>query len=170
MYIVEETDLRFKIKPSTIPNAGHGCFAITDLKKGDYLEVIGVYVPVNGVAGICTNYANRYKFMGSEKKDMHIVPMGFAGMVNHTEDKALQNVELEFVRGLSKRNQNAGQVIYRFLRDIKAGEELLGHYGEEKEKEIRWFADRAEYHKQEGELWDEFLSLNLYNLGLLRGK
>jgi hypothetical protein len=33
--------------------------------------------------------------------------------------------------------------------------------------EIRWLAERTEYHEKEGSLWDEFLAMNYYNLGLL---
>jgi SET domain-containing protein len=167
MNYVEETDLRFSLAPSTIPNAGLGCFAKEDLKKGDHIEVIGVYVKKGGPADRCTSYASRYKFSGNDKQDTHIVPMGYAGMINHTQDSSKQNVKLEFVRGLATRSKDSGQVVYRFLRDIKAGEELLGHYGEDKDKEIRWLSERAEYHDKEGALWQEFLSLNLYNLGLL---
>lgn len=167
MHIVEETDLRFTTAPSTIPQAGMGCFATVDLKKGDHLEIIGVYVRRDGPANRCTAYANRYKFAGNDKQEMFIVPMGYGGMVNHTNDKQQQNVRLEFIRGLSKRSQDAGQVVYTFIRDIKAGEELLGYYGDDKEKEIRWLSERTEYHDKEGSLWEEFLGMNFYNLGLL---
>ena len=44
MIFVEETDTRFYIKESTLRNAGYGCFTNTLLKKGDWLEIIGVYV------------------------------------------------------------------------------------------------------------------------------
>jgi len=167
MHIVEETDTRFGLMPSSIPNAGMGCFAMEDLKKGDHIEVIGVYVKRGGPADKCTAYASRYKFSGNNKQEMHIVPMGYAGMINHTDDKKLQNVELEYVPGLSKRSSDAGQVIYRFVRDIKSGEELLGYYGDDKNKEIKWLTDRSSYHDEKGNLWKEFLALDLYNLGLL---
>ena len=167
MHIVEEKDLRFKLAPSTIPNAGMGCFATVDLKKGDYIEVIGAYVKRGSPSDHCTNYANRYKFSGNNHQDMYIVPMGYGGMINHTEDKTQQNVTLEFVPGLARRSQDSGQVIYRFDRDIPAGEELLGYYGDDKSKEIRWLSERTNYHDTKGNLWDEFLALNLYNLGLL---
>ena len=167
MHIIEETDKRFELMASSIPNAGMGCFATEDLKKGDHIEVIGVYVKRGGPADKCTGYASRYKFSGNNKQDTHIVPMGYAGMINHTNDKKLQNVALEYVPGLAKRSSDAGQVIYRFIRNIKAGEELLGYYGDEKDKEIKWLADRSSYHDEKGNLWKEFLDLNLYNLGLL---
>ncbi len=167
MNYVEETDMRFTLKTSTIPNAGLGCFASIDLKKGDYIEVIGVYVKKGGPADHCTSYASRYKFSGNDNQDTHIVPMGYAGMINHAIDPNQRNVELELAKGLAKRSQHAGQVIYRFLRDIQAGEELLGYYGDDKGKEIKWLAERSAYHDKEGALWQEFLSFDLYNLGLL---
>lgn len=167
MHIVEETDLRFALMPSTIPNAGMGCFANMNLKSGDHIEVIGVYVKRGSPADKCTGYANRYKFSGNDDQNMYIVPMGYAGMINHTTDTVQQNVRLEFVRGLSKRSNDAGQVIYRFTRDIQAGEELLGYYGDDKNKEIQWLSEKSEYYDKEGVLWNEFLSMNFYNLGLL---
>lgn len=167
MHIVEETDLRFGLLASTMPDAGTGCFAKVDLKKDDWIEVIGVYVKRGGPADKCTHYAARYKFAGNDNQDMYIVPMGYAGMINHTDDESLQNVKLEFCRGLAKKSQDAGQVIYRFQRDIKAGEELLGFYGEDKDKEIQWLKERTAYHNKEGTLWSEFCEKNFYNLGLL---
>jgi hypothetical protein len=167
MNFVEETDLRFALMPSTIENAGMGCFAAVDLKKGDYIEVIGVYVKKGGIADKCTAYATRYKFNGHDNQEANIVPMGYGGMINHTPDTAKQNVKLEFARGLARRSNDAGQVIYRFTRDIPAGEELLGYYGDHKEAELQWMNKGASYHDREGGAWKEFIELDYYNLGLL---
>jgi hypothetical protein len=136
MNFVEETDTRFYIQESTLPNAGYGCFANTFLKAGDWLEIIGVYVKTGGIADQCTHYAKRYKFAGSPKQNAKIVPMGYGGIVNHTENPTLQNCRLEFAAGLNRRSQDSGQVIYRFIRDIAPGEELIGNYGPDIGEEI----------------------------------
>lgn len=67
MYVVEETDYRFCIKTSTLPNAGLGCFAKEKIAKGECLEIIGVLVRCQSPADRCTHYANRYKFAPKEK-------------------------------------------------------------------------------------------------------
>jgi hypothetical protein len=165
---VDETDTRFCIKTSTLPNAGLGCFAKVPMKKGDWLEVIGVYVRAGSPADHCTHYANRYKFAGSDKQDAYIVPMGYGGMVNHTDDKTLQNCELRIVKNLSKRSQHCGQVVYLAIKDIGEGEELLGNYGELVGKEIEWATKKAETIDKHEEDWKTFLSYDLYNLGMLQ--
>jgi len=129
MNFIEETDTRFYLKESTIPNAGWGCFANTFLKRGDWLEIIGVYVKVGSWSDKCTHYAKRYKFAGSPKRNAKIVPMGFGGMVNHSDDANLQNCALEYNAGLGKRSEHTGQVVYRFIKDIFPDEELIGNYG-----------------------------------------
>lgn len=167
MIFLEETDVRFDLLPSTMPNAGLGCFANKDLKKDDHVEIIGVYVKRGSTADKCTAYANRYKFSGDDDQETYIVPMGYGGMINHTDDKSKQNVWLEFVPGLAKRSQHCGQVIYRFMRNIKAGEELLGYYGVQKDKEIKWFNDRSDYNDKNGSSWNTFTKMNFYDLKVL---
>ena len=168
MYIVDETDTRFCIRTSSLPNAGLGCFALEKIPKGDYLEVIGVLVRCNSPADHCTHYANRYKFAPREKYTAYIVPMGYGGMVNHTDDAALQNVELRWVKNMPKRSQHAGEIVYMAIRDIEPDEELLGNYGEAVGKEVRWYQDNSQIFAQGQDVWQSFLELDLYNLGILR--
>src|ERR1035438_10007846 len=125
MIILEETDTRFYIDKSTVPLAGYGCFAKVLIKQGDFLEIIGVQVKTDSIADNCTFYAKRYKFMSSSGKDYKIVPMGFGGMVNHTDDKVIRNVQLVCILVTSKKTK---EVVYQALRDIEPGEELLGYY------------------------------------------
>lgn len=128
MYIVEETDNRFEIKKSTIDTAGWGCFAKELIKKGDFLEIIGIIVKPGSLSDQCTHYAKRYKFAASERQDAKIVPMGFGGIVNHTNDEEKQNVFLTYLpRNRSKRSVHSTQAVHMALRDIQAGEELLGN-------------------------------------------
>lgn len=164
MNFIEEEDNRFFIKESTIPNAGLGCFAKENLKKGDWLEVIGAYVKKGSAADICTHYAKRYKFAGNPNLDAKIVPFGYAGLVNHSDDLKLQNCQLIFDKKRLKRNQNAGQVFYLFIRDIAEGEELIGNYGPDVGGEIEKISKNANYLTSQQETVEEFLSYNLYNL------
>lgn len=168
MYLVEETDDRFYVKDSTIPNAGLGCFAKERIQAGDCLEVIGVYVKCKSPADICTAYANRYKFAARENFTYYIVPLGWGGMVNHTDDKTRQNVELRWKKGRSKKSQHSGDVVYVALRDIEADEELLGHYGEAIAMEIKWAAENAAAFAQMEKEWEAFLAWDLYNMALLK--
>lgn len=164
MIFLEETDIRFYIKESLILNAGWGCFANIFLKEGDWLEIIGVYVRTGGLADQCTHYAKRYKFAGSPKKNAKIVPMGFGGMVNHSDDPNLQNCRLEYVAGLNRRSEHSGQVIYRFIRDILSDEELVGNYGPEIGEEIQKFNANIEFVGDNKIEIERFLKFNLYDM------
>lgn len=168
MYTVEETDERFNIGPSTQPNAGDGLFAKELIKKGDFLEVIGVMVKCGSSADICTAYANSYKFAAAEKPTNYIVPLGYAGIVNHTSDRAVQNVALSYSKSRSKRSIHAGQVVYEAIRDIQPGEELLGYYGDGLEGVLKWAEEKSSVVDQNKVEWDKFLAHNLYDLGILK--
>jgi hypothetical protein len=158
MILVEEKDNRFYIKESKIPNAGLGVFANEDIKKDSFLEIIGVMVDVNSISDHCTSYAKNYKFAANfaDKYDRHIVPMGFGGIVNHTEDQNLQNVELRYIKHSSS-NAAAGSAVYYFIKNVKKDEEILGNYGQ-----------LFELKMNEDKYWQMFLDLELYNLKQLR--
>lgn len=163
MITVEEIDTRFYIEQSTLPHAGYGCFAKVALKKGDWLEIIGVQVKTSGIADDCTHYAKRYKFLASNK-DYKIVPFGYGGMVNHTDDKNKQNVEL--VR-LTIPKKSKPKVVYQALRAIEPGEELLGYYGDQINAEIGKIVANLSFVKQHQTDWQKFLSHDLYHLKCL---
>lgn len=164
MIFVEETDERFYIAPSTIPNAGYGCFAKTHIRKGDWLEIIGVYVKAGGLADQCTEYAKRYKFAGGSQLNAKIVPMGFGGMVNHSDDLKIRNCELVFDKGISKRSQHAGQVFYKFIRDVMPDEEVVGNYGQNIGQEIKKIAENVGFLVANKSQIEELMEHDLYNL------
>ena len=164
MIFVEETDERFYIAPSILPNAGYGCFAKTHIKKGDWLEIIGVLVKHGGLADQCTEYAKRYKFAGSLQMNAKIVPMGFGGMVNHSDDPKLRNCELVFDKSINKRSQHAGQVFYKFLRDVLPDEEVIGNYGQSVGAEVNKIAANVGFLTSNKEQIEKLLEHDLYNL------
>ena len=89
MVTILDNDERFYVAPSTIPGAGKGLFARVPLREGDSLEVIGVFVPAGSVSDACSGYADRYKFRVG---DLLLVPLGFAGMVNHSKHPNMEKV------------------------------------------------------------------------------
>ena len=170
MNLVEESDTRFYVKKSTIPTAGLGCFTKTFLKKSDWLEIIGVYVKTGGIADECTNYAKRYKFAGNPKMSAKIVPMGYGGIVNHSDDFNLQNCRLEYVSGLNKRSEHSGQVIYRFIRDILPDEELIGNYGPDIGEEINKYNINVGFVDDNSNEIKRFLKFDLYETNAIFDK
>lgn len=114
---INEKDNRFKIKTSSIPNAGKGLFANKDLKANDYLFIHGATIKVGSIEDDCTEYANNYKFTLPNCKE-YIVPIGYAALINHSENP---NCVLETI--------GKERLILRFNRNINKDEELFFNYG-----------------------------------------
>jgi len=178
MIKITEADQRFYVKESTIPDAGLGLFAKHPIPKGSFLEIIGVLVERGSVADQCTSYANNYKF-GSSQEGWVIVPMGYAGLINHTDSKEKRNVEIRNVRAKipSKKRKEyrdvmsySGEAVYFFLRDVPKDEEILGNYGHEWDKQARWMKEYDNKYKKSENEWIKFLSHGLYNLPVLAEK
>lgn len=166
MILIQEKDERFRVGESTQPGAGKGLFAARDIKKDEDLEVVGVAVEMGSPTDMCTAYADAYKFAAdySDSYTRHIIPMGYAGMVNHANDAKDKNVEIRYVK-----KKGAVVCVYRFLRDVVAGEEVLGDYGEGWRDLADWSRSRigCAIESEEKE-WGSFLLLGLYNLSRLR--
>lgn len=166
MILVQEKDDRFYVAESTQPGAGKGLFASRPIKKDEDLEVIGVSVEMGSPADLCTSYADSYKFAAdySDSYTRHIIPMGYAGMVNHANNVEDKNVEIKYVK-----KKGVIVCVYRFLRDVSEGEEILGDYGDGWRGLAEWSKKKigcaVESEEQE---WSSFLDLGLYNLGKLR--
>jgi hypothetical protein len=113
--IINEIDDRFYVNTSTLPVAGSGLFARTFLAEGERLEVIGVFVPAGSVSDVCTRFADCYKFRVGH---LLLIPLGFAGMVNHSRNPNLEKVIED-------------QSVYlRTTRPVDPGEELFFTYGD----------------------------------------
>jgi SET domain len=113
--LLHETDLRFTIAPSTIPGAGNGLFAAEPLAARDRLEVVGVLVAAGSVADTCTAFADAHKFRVGDRL---LIPVGYAGMVNHSNTPNLEKVI------------DGERVFLRTLRSIQRGEEVFFRYSD----------------------------------------
>lgn len=184
MIALEETDERFYIAESSLPDAGLGVFAKVKIHKHDYLEIIGVLVKYGGTADQCTHYANRYKFAGEQDLVHALVPMGYAAIINQANSKEQQNVSITHLpdkvnhsvcqgKGCNEcdngliirymRNSNAGAAVYVAIRDIEPGEELLGNYN----KKIGQLSMKKTFSEEDKRQWLKFISQGFYGLNTL---
>lgn len=166
MMLIQEKDDRFYIADSTQPGAGRGLFASRDISKGENLEVVGVAVEMGSPADVCTSYADAYKFAAdySDSYTRHIIPMGYAGIVNHANDEKDKNVEIKYIS-----EKGSVVCVYQFLRDVAEGEEILGDYGEGWRGLAEWSRRKLGCSDESEEAeWRSFLELGLYNLGKLK--
>jgi len=166
MIFASEKDERFYLGESTQPLAGKGVFAARDIKAGEVIEVIGVAVEKGSVADICTAYADPFKFASDYEGSYthHIIPLGYAGMVNHANRKESQNVEIRHAERGGERVS-----VYYFLRDVPKGQEVLGDYGEGWRLMADWSSEVNESVDSDEEMqWASFLERDLYNLGSLK--
>jgi hypothetical protein len=164
MVLIEDNDPRFYLAPSKLPGGGTGVFAKVSLKKGDHMEIVGVMVPVKSDTDRCTAYAHDYKFASRLKDaDRYVIPMGYAGLVNHAIDRVGMNMRLEYLKGVTPKNPNAGSAVLMCTRDVAEGEELLHYYGDDWNERLRKYSDEAH-------AWDEISASDVYGLGKLLSK
>lgn len=112
--LVDETDDRFYVAESTLPEAGNGLFAKVALNEGDRFEVIGALVLRESISDLCSHYADDHKFRVG---DYLLIPLGFGGMANHSVNPNLEKVF-----------EGENRVFLRALRRIETGEELFFTY------------------------------------------
>jgi len=111
--LFDESDERFELRPSTIPGAGLGLFARTDLPLGTMFEVIGALIRREGDSDRCSHFADHHKFRIGP---FLLIPLGFGGMVNHADDPNLEKVFAN------------ERLFFRVTRPLRAGEELTFRY------------------------------------------
>ena len=164
-----ENDDRFYIKKSTISGAGKGLFSRKKIYRDEKLIIKGVLVEKDSPADFCTTFSNSYKFAASltllpngdiDTGKFFIIPLGYAGMVNHMDEESKRNVQIEYFSNY--------EVAYVFLRDVEKDEEIFGNYGEDWQKMLSWSEKQKSKNKSNVKLYEKFLELNLYDLGGLQ--
>ena len=136
MIIFEEKDDRFYIAESKIKGAGRGIFASRNIKKDEFIFISGVLVEIGSESDSTTCFMNNYKFAADPKWNGNsvdigkyvICPLGYAALVNHSNSREEQNVEIRYLCEDSEKNHH-GNAVYWFLRDVEKDEEILGNYG-----------------------------------------
>ena len=149
-----DQDERFYIAKSNIPNAGMGLFAKIPITKGESLEVLGPEVQANSLADLCSAFANSYKFYSREDKSALVIPVGYAGMVNHALNRVGQNTQMDY---------SEGKVRLVFIQNVAPMQEILHYYGDRRNLEIYLDSNPESFDE-----WQKFISWDLYNLGFLQ--
>ena len=109
----------FDIKPSVLLKDGErGLFATRNYQKGDIIERCPtVFVERDSTVNILNDY-----YYDSIESDKFLLSLGYCGLINHSKEK--QNCTWEVIE------DNKFIKMYA-IRDIKEGEELYIHYGDD---------------------------------------
>lgn len=131
--INKELDKRTEIRPSAIPGAGNGLYAVVPIEKGQVIGELGgrLVTAEDYPAG---NYylasipecaweeTHPYKFLDAKEFGAHVSRINFA-------PKKIKGVETDFQNAAINQLCNYPYVIFVALRDIQAGEEIWASYG-----------------------------------------
>jgi SET domain-containing protein len=131
--INKEYDKRTMIKPSTIPNAGNGLFAVEAIKKG---EVIG---ELGGRLVTAENYPSGNHYLASIPEcaweETHpfkyLDSKDFGGNVSRTNfaPSKINDVETNFQNAAIRQLCEYPYFVFVALRDIEPGVEIWASYG-----------------------------------------
>lgn len=114
--VINETDDRFIVGPSTLLGAGKGLFARVPLAAGDRLEILGVLVERDSASDECTHFADEHKVRVGDR--LLLIPLGFGGMANHSAEPNMEKVV------------DGERAFLQALRPIEPGEEVFFRYTE----------------------------------------
>lgn len=131
--INKDLDKRTEIKPSAIPGAGNGLFAVTSIKKGDVVGELGGrlvaaedYPSGNyylaSIPECAWEETKPYKFLDAKDFGAHVSRINFA-------PKLINSIETNFQNAAIHQLCNYPYVIFIALKDIAPGEEIWASYG-----------------------------------------
>ncbi|MFB6182046.1 MAG: SET domain-containing protein [Candidatus Magasanikbacteria bacterium] len=109
-------------------NKGRGVFAKKDFRKGEVIEVCPV-IRLSEKDREVINETELYNYYFSWKEEKAAIALGYGSLYNHSfEPNADYEKDLE-----------NSQIIFRSLRSIEKGEEILVDYTQGGNKEDLWF-------------------------------
>ena len=155
MIFLEETDHRFYIDHSTLPNAGKGLFAKEKIFTGDKIEIIGISFKRRSISDFCTQYADCYKYLS---KDMVIIPVGYCAMINFHPNKEFENVIFK------SEYENFLEVV----KDIEADDEIFLFGGVEISNLLKEKNQNNINIEKNSIVQNEFFIKDFYNLSFLK--
>jgi hypothetical protein len=131
--INKDLDKRTEIKPSAIPGAGNGLYAVVPIEKGDVIGELGGQLisdedyPLGNyylasIPECAWEETKPYKFLDAKHFGAHVSRINFA-------PKKVKGLETQFQNAAINQLCNYPYVIFVALRDIKAGEEIWASYG-----------------------------------------
>jgi len=131
--IDHDLDKRTVIKPSLIPGAGNGLFAVVALKRGDVIGIYGGQLRtdedypagnfyVASIPECAWEEIKPYRYLDGKHFGAHVSRINFAPLKINGIVTGFQNAAL-------RQLCNYPYVIFVALRDIAAGEEIWASYG-----------------------------------------
>lgn len=102
-----------------VKGKGRGVFTLKPIKKGTVIEVCPVIpMSIREAKVIMETILGNYVYEWGKSCRAAGLPLGYGSVYNHSADPNI------YYRLREKKNQ----IVFRALRDIKAGEELLSNY------------------------------------------
>ena len=131
--INKELDTRTEIRPSAIPGAGNGLFAVTAIKQGDVIGELGGRLVAEedypsgnyylaSIPECAWEETKPYKFLDAKDFGAHVSRINFA-------PKEINSIETHFQNSAIHQLCNYPYVIFVALKDIAPGEEIWASYG-----------------------------------------
>lgn len=109
-----------KIQVRTFPNKGRGIFAIHNIKEGEVIEVAPVLTFSEEESALIMETKLADYCFGWGDGRQSAIALGFGSIYNHSDNPSAY---------YQKRDHRDDMVIMA-LKDIKSGEEITIHYGE----------------------------------------
>lgn len=110
---------RFMLRPSTVQEAGVGCFAVTNIEEGERLQVDGPvesnqHLPIDAIAD------THLKYCPLLESGLYLAPANFATMsvfwyINHARNP---NIFADKWRLYASENISAGEELFLYYPDL----------------------------------------------------
>jgi len=131
--INKEHDKRTVIKPSTIPNAGNGLFALVKIKEGEVIGELGGQLVsddnypedsfyIAAIPECAWEETHPYKYIDSKEHGANVSRINFA-------PREINGIETGFQNAATKQLCDAPYFVFVAAKDIEAGAEIWSSYG-----------------------------------------